>query len=298
MSARIRVGRTIRAERETVFAMSMTMKKVLAATMGALALCLALAPGIAWGATDPDVVLTPVDGASDVAVAIELPEGARDDVRTLRLTLEVTADDLDAVNVGFAFGEGAGASAVKEARYRVQDDGTGRLNLYLAGNDNLFEGDVLALGRVTAVPADGSDGAVRVTVAVAADGLSVVNAAHTASALAATSSDPVTVEVGKGSTPNPPTPPDGSDDGNDDGNGSGNGDGNGNGNGSGAGGGTGDGAVKDLGTNTSPGAPFGMDRSLVSTGDVLVPVVGVLAALVAAAAIVLAVVVVRRRSRR
>ncbi len=298
MSARIRVGRTIRAERETVFAMSMTMKKVLAATMGALALCLALAPGIAWGATDPDVALTPVDGASDVAVAIELPEGARDDVRTLRLTLEVTADDLDAVNVGFAFGEGAGASAVKEARYRVQDDGTGRLNLYLAGNDNLFEGDVLALGRVTAVPADGSDGAVRVTVAVAADGLSVVNAAHTASALAATSSDPVTVEVGKGSTPNPPTPPDGSDDGNDDGNGSGNGDGNGNGNGSGAGDGTGDGAVKDLGTNTSPGAPFGMDRSLVSTGDVLVPVVGVLAALVAAAAIVLAVVVVRRRSRR
>ena len=298
MSARIRVGRTIRAERETVFAMSMTMKKVLAATMGALALCLALAPGVAWGATDPDVVLTPVDGASDVAVAIELPEGARDDVRTLRLTLEVTADDLDAVNVGFAFGEGAGASAVKEARYRVQDDGTGRLNLYLAGNDNLFEGDVLALGRVTAVPADGSDGAVRVTVAVAADGLSVVNAAHTASALAATSSDPVTVEVGKGSTPNPPTPPDGSDDGNDDGNGSGNGDGNGNGNGSGAGDGTGDGAVKDLGTNTSPGAPFGMDRSLVSTGDVLVPVVGVLAAIVAAAAIVLAVVVVRRRSRR
>ncbi len=82
MSACIRVGRTIRAERETVFAMSMTMKKVLAATMGALALCLALAPGIAWGATDPDVVLTPVDGASDVAVAIELPEGARDDVRT------------------------------------------------------------------------------------------------------------------------------------------------------------------------------------------------------------------------
>ncbi|RDB66785.1 hypothetical protein [Eggerthella sinensis] len=278
--------------------MSMTMKKVLAATMGALALCLALAPGVAWGATDPDVVLTPVDGVSDVAVAIELPEGARDDVRTLRLTLEVTADDLDAVNVGFAFGDGAGASAVKEARYRVQDDGTGRLNLYLAGNDNLFESDVLALGRVTAVPADGSDGAVRVTVAVAADGLSVVNAAHTASALAATSSDPVTVEVGKGSTPNPPTPPDGSDDGNDDGNGLGNGDGDGNGNGSGAGGGTGDGAVKDLGTNTSPGAPFGMDRSLVSTGDVLVPVVGVLAALVAAAAIVLAVVVVRRRSRR
>ena len=132
--------------------------------------------------------------------------------------------------------------------------------------------------------------------AVAADGLSVVNAAHTASALAATSSDPVTVEVGKGSTPNPPTPPDGSDDGNDDGNGSGNGDGNGNG--SGAVDGAGDGAVKDLGTNTSPGAPFGMDRSLVSTGDVLVPVVGVLAALVAAAAIVLAVVVVRRRSRR
>lgn len=297
MSARIRVGRTIRAERETVFAMSMTMKKVLVATMGALALCLALAPGVAWGATDPDVVLTPVDGASDVAVAIELPEGARDDVRTLRLTLEVTADDLDAVNVGFAFGDGAGASAVKEARYRVQD-GTGRLNLYLAGNDNLFEGDALALGRVTAVPADGSDGAVRVTVAVAADGLSVVNAAHTASALAATSSDPVTVEVGKGSTPNPPTPPDGSDDGNDDGNGSGNGDGNGNGNGSGTGDGAGDGAVKDLGTNTSPGAPFGMDRSLVSTGDVLVPVVGVLAAIVAAAAIVLAVVVVRRRSRR
>ncbi|WP_270299336.1 hypothetical protein [Eggerthella sinensis] len=70
----------------------------------------------------------------------------------------MTADDLDAVNVGFAFGDGAGASAVKEARYRVQD-GTGRLNLYLAGNDNLFEGDALALGRVTAVPADGSDGA-------------------------------------------------------------------------------------------------------------------------------------------
>ena len=60
--------------------MAETMKKMAAAALAACALCLALVPGIAWAAVDPEAV---VEGAGDgAAVSLKLPDGARDDVRT------------------------------------------------------------------------------------------------------------------------------------------------------------------------------------------------------------------------
>ena len=129
------------------------MKKMAAAALAACALCLALVPGIAWAAVDPEAV---VEGAGDgAAVSLKLPDGPRDDVRTLRLGLTVTAADLEGVQVDFAFDGSLDGVAVKEARYR-HEGGVGHLNLYLAGNKNLYENDVLKLGTVKLTGADGT----------------------------------------------------------------------------------------------------------------------------------------------
>ncbi|MEI3231832.1 MAG: hypothetical protein V8S24_11760 [Gordonibacter pamelaeae] len=150
------------------------MKKFAAGALAACALCLALVPGAAWAAVDPEAVLQKVDGSDDVAVSLKLPEGARDNVRTLRLTLTVKGADLDGVEAGFAFDGSLDGVAVKEARYR-HEGSEGILSLYLAGDANLFANDTLALGSVRLA---GEEGA---TVEIGVGSLSVVNAAHDAS---------------------------------------------------------------------------------------------------------------------
>ena len=270
--------------------MAETMKKMAAAALAACALCLALVPGIAWAAVDPEAV---VEGAGDgAAVSLKLPDGPRDDVRTLRLGLTVTAADLEGVQVDFAFDGSLDGVAVKEARYR-HEGGVGHLNLYLAGNKNLYENDVLKLGTVKLTGADGT------TVGIGAGELGVVSAAHDASEPTLFSTGPVTVEIGA-ATPNPPDPPagggeaEGGDAGGDEG-GSGSGSGSGSGTGGGAGDGSGSGGA-DADANRSPGAPSGTEQPLMATGDGLAVPLAVCGA-VALAAVAAAACSLARRPR-
>lgn len=264
------------------------MKKMAAAALAACALCLALVPGIAWAAVDPEAV---VEGAGDgAAVSLKLPDGPRDDVRTLRLGLTVTAADLEGVQVDFAFDGSLDGVAVKEARYR-HEGGVGHLNLYLAGNKNLYENDVLKLGTVKLTGADGT------TVGIGAGELGVVSAAHDASEPALFSTGPVTVEIGA-ATPNPPDPPAGG--GEEEGGGAGGDEGgSGSGSGSGTGGSAGDGSGSggaDADANRSPGAPSGTEQPLMATGDGLAVPLAVCGA-VALAAVAAAACSLARRSR-
>lgn len=243
--------------------MTKTLKKLAAGVLVACSLCLALVPGAAWAAVDPEAALQKVDGSDDVAVFIKLPEGARDDVRTLRLTLTVKGDDLDEVKADFVFDGSLDDVAVKDARYR-HEGGEGVVNLYLAGNVNLFANDTLELGSVHLTGEEGT------TVEIGVGPLSVVNTAHDTSDPVVYSQGSVPVEIGaESTTPNPPEPPAG--EGEDDKPGSGDNPGSGEGSGSGEGTGTGSGnggaGSGDGSTNTSPGAPTGTDQSLVTTGD-------------------------------
>ena len=268
--------------------MMSTMKKYAAGALVACALCLALVPGAAWAAVDPEAVLQKVDGSDDVAVSLKLPEGARDNVRTLRLTLTVKGADLDGVEAGFAFDGSLDGVAVKEARYR-HEDSEGVLSLYLAGDANLFANDTLALGSAHLT---GEEGA---TVEIGVGSLSVVNAAHDASDPAVYSQGSVPVELGaESTTPNPPEPPAGEGEGNEPGSGDNQGSGEGTGTGSGNGGtGSGNGSA-----NTSPGAPTGTDQSLVTTGDSLASSPAALGTVALAAAAVVALGLVRLGKRR
>ncbi|RDB62211.1 hypothetical protein C1878_07685 [Gordonibacter sp. 28C] len=262
--------------------MTDTMKKLAAGAFAALALCLALAPGIAWADVDPEAVLQKVDGSDDVSVAIVLPDGARDQVNALQLAITLKGDSLDEVKAEFAFDDSLKGVAVKEARYR-HEGGEGRLNLYLAGNVDLFATSPLKLGAVHVTAPDGT------TVQVGAGQLSVVNAAHDASTPELYFSEPVSVEVGAGVSPNPPTPPAGDDDAD-------KGDGSGTGSGTGDGSGSGGDSGYDGSANRSPGAPSGTDSPLVTTGDNLATTLVAcgMAAVAAGALVVLA----RRKSRR
>lgn len=268
--------------------MTKTLKKCVAGALVACALCLALVPGAAWAAVDPEAVLQKVDGSDDVAVSLKLPEGARDNVHTLRLTLTVRGADLDGVKAGFAFDGSLGGVAVKEARYR-HEGGEGVLNLYLAGNTNLFENDTLALGSAHLTGEEGT------TVEIGVGSLSVVNAAHDTSDPAVYSQGSVPVELGaESTTPNPPEPPAGEGEGDKPGSGDNPGSGEGTGTESGNGGtssGTGS-------ANTSPGAPTGTDQSLVTTGDSLASSPAALGTVALAAAAVVALGLVRLGKRR
>lgn len=270
--------------------MTDTMKKLAAGAFAALALCLALAPGIAWADVDPEAVLQKVDGSDDVSVDIVLPDGARDQVNALQLVITLKGDSLDDVEAGFAFDDSLKGVAVKEARYR-HEGGEGRLNLYLAGNVDLFAASPLKLGAVHVTAPDGT------TVQVGAGQLSVVNAAHDASTPELYTAGPVSVEVGAGMSPNPPTPPAGDDDaGKGDGSGTGDGTGDGTGSGSGNGSGSGGDSGYDGSANRSPGAPSGTDSPLVTTGDNLATTLAAcgMAAVAAGALVVLA----RRKAQR
>lgn len=253
--------------------MTETLKKLAACALAACALCLALAPGAAWAAVDPEAVLQKVDGSDDVAVSIKLPEGARDDVRTLRLTLTVKGADLGGVRADFVFDGSLDGVAVKEAPYR-HEGGEGVMNLYLAGDVNLFENDTLELGNVHLA---GEEGA---TVEIGVGSLSVVNAAHDSSDPAVYSMGSVPVEIGaESTTPNPPEPPAGEGEGDE----PGSGENPGSGEGTGTGSGNGDTGSGNGSANTSPGAPTGTDQPLVTTGDGLASSLAALGALALAA---------------
>ena len=77
------------------------MKKMTACALAACALCLALAPGIAWAGEAPGVVLD--EGASNgsVDVSLVVPKGG-DEVRALKLSLTVKGEGGEALGPGSA----------------------------------------------------------------------------------------------------------------------------------------------------------------------------------------------------
>lgn len=284
------------------------MKKMTACALAACALCLALAPGIAWAGEAPGVVLD--EGASNgsVDVSLVVPKGG-DEVRALKLSLTVKGEGGEALEAGFGFSKAVEGAAVAQVRFKPVDGGQ-RVNLYVAVKDgNLFSGDRLDLG--TLALSSSSDSVAEVSVS----SLEVVSSSHVEmdeKQLGMELPAPLSVKVASGSSVGPDEPgdpggtPGGSpDDGSGDGSGGNPGDGSegsgqnpGENSGEGTGGSNAKPSPEKLpsGPNVSPGAPSGSDKALVTTGDGLFPLVaGCVAVALVAGAVVL---VVALRSRR
>ena len=147
------------------------MKKMTACALAACALCLALAPGIAWAGEAPGVVLD--EGASNgsVDVSLVVPKGG-DEVRALKLSLTVKGEGGEALEAGFGFSKAVEGAAVAQVRFKPVDGGQ-RVNLYVAVKDgNLFSGDRLDLG--TLALSSSSDSVAEVSVS----SLEVVSSSH------------------------------------------------------------------------------------------------------------------------
>ena len=147
------------------------MKKMTAGALAACALCLALAPGIAWAGEAPGVVLD--EGASNGSadVSLVVPKGG-DEVRALKLSLTVKGEGGEALEAGFGFSKAVEGAAVAQVRFKPVDGGQ-RVNLYVAVKDgNLFSGDRLDLG--TLALSSSSDSVAEVSVS----SLKVVSSSH------------------------------------------------------------------------------------------------------------------------
>lgn len=286
MSAHEAHNEAFETARGTVAAMTQTMKNLAGCALAAVAFCLALAPAVAWADVDPEASLIKVDGEDAVAVTLIAPDAPRDKVYALSLSLNVTGIDPSKTTVSFAFDNSLSSVSVKDARV-VEQQGTYRVNLYVAGGENLYKNDQIALGKVEFAGADNATA----EVSVDANSLQLVNAAHTRSVPPFYAGQPASVELGKATDPsNPDTPdsPDTPSTGDDNkGDGDQNNTGNGNSN-------TNDTSGSNPDANRSPGAPSGTDYTPVSTGDNLTGVVIALAASLAVAAVALVILSIRR----
>ncbi|MBC2889226.1 hypothetical protein [Gordonibacter massiliensis (ex Traore et al. 2017)] len=237
--------------------MTDTMKKLAAGTFAALALCLALIPGIAWADVDPGVTFKQDPDSNKVAVELALPVRAPDDVRALKLTVVIEALDPQAVEAKFDFADELKSEKVQEVRYGLVD-GKSSISIYLVSDDNLFAGKTLSLGNISFEADEGTKLGLEVV------SFETVNAAHEKIDAGMTLPNVYTVTVAEEGSPNPPTPPAGDDDAD---KGDGSGTESGTGDGSGTGSGSGNGSGSDGSANRSPGAPSGTDSPLVTTGD-------------------------------
>ncbi len=141
------------------------MVKKLIQGVGVTAACLQLAL-LPAKAADPAVSLTKEENGNNFRADLELTENLKSkDVVSLQLSFEVdkkpSKDDIQ-----FEFNEGI-PSQVKTYRYDPEE---GRLNIYISGNQKLFESDTLTLGTVVL-----SDKIENATVHVVKDSFVIVN---------------------------------------------------------------------------------------------------------------------------
>lgn len=174
------------------------MKKLLATLLLGAALAMAALPVSAQG-TDGTVTLT-ADGNA-AAVSLALPQEAAQGVTALRLSFEVESSE--PVEAEFVF-DAALPGTVQQYRY---DAANGRLNVYVAGREDLLPDGNAALGEVRVK----SSQATTATVRVVQDSLELVDAALAKSEATTSSNGEVslTVDDNGGTTPQPSEKPSG-----------------------------------------------------------------------------------------
>lgn len=174
------------------------MKKLLATLLLGAALAVAALPVSAQG-TDGTVTLT-ADGNA-AAVSLALPQEAAQGVTALRLSFEVESSE--PVEAEFVF-DAALPGTVQQYRY---DAASGRLNVYVAGREDLLPDGNAALGEVRVK----SSQATTATVRVVQDSLELVDAALAKSEATTSSNGDVslTVDDNGGTTPQPSEKPSG-----------------------------------------------------------------------------------------
>lgn len=174
------------------------MKKLLATLLLGAALAVAALPVSAQG-TDGTVTLT-ADGNA-AAVSLALPQEAAQGVTALRLSFEVESSE--PVEAEFVF-DAALPGTVQQYRY---DAASGRLNVYVAGREDLLPDGNAALGEVRVK----SSQATTATVRVVQDSLELVDAALAKSEATISSNRDVslTVDDNGGATPQPSEKPSG-----------------------------------------------------------------------------------------
>ena len=174
------------------------MKKFLATLLLGAALAVAALPVSAQG-TDGTVTLT-ADGNA-AAVSLALPQEAAQGVTALRLSFEVESSE--PVEAEFVF-DAALPGTVQQYRY---DAASGRLNVYVAGREELLPDGNAALGEVRVESSQASTATVRVV----QDSLELVDAALAKSEATTSSNGEVslTLDGNGGTTPQPSEKPSG-----------------------------------------------------------------------------------------
>lgn len=174
------------------------MKKLLATLLLGAALAVAALPVSAQG-TDGTVTLT-ADGNA-AAVSLALPQEAAQGVTALRLSFEVESSE--PVEAEFVF-DAALPGTVQQYRY---DAASGRLNVYVAGREELLPDGNAALGEVRVESSQASTATVRVV----QDSLELVDAALAKSEATTSSNGEVslTMDDNGGTTPQPSEKPSG-----------------------------------------------------------------------------------------
>ena len=174
------------------------MKKLLATLLLGAALAVAALPVSAQG-TDGTVTLT-ADGNA-AAVSLALPQEAAQGVTALRLSFEVESSE--PVEAEFVFDA---ALPGTEQQYRY-DAASGRLNVYVAGREELLPDGNAALGEVRVESSQASTATVRVV----QDSLELVDAALAKSEATTSSNGEVslTLDGNGGTTPQPSEKPSG-----------------------------------------------------------------------------------------
>lgn len=165
------------------------MKKLLATLLLGAALAAAALP---VSAREADSTVTVTATGNAAAVSLNLPENTVQGVKAFQLSFEVDSDE--ALDASFAFDKSL-PGTVQEYRY---DASVGRLNIYVAGRDDVLPGGSTSLGQVRLTGGTGT-----ATVRVVADSLQLVDGAQGKTEIEAASNGEVSLDLNDKATPAP-----------------------------------------------------------------------------------------------
>lgn len=165
------------------------MKKLLATLLLGAALAAAALP---VSAREADSTVTVTATGNAAAVSLNLPENTVQGVKAFQLSFEVDSDE--ALDASFAFDKSL-PGTVQEYRY---DASAGRLNIYVAGRDDVLPGGSTSLGQVRLTGGTGT-----ATVRVVADSLQLVDGAQGKTEIEAASNGEISLDLNDKATPAP-----------------------------------------------------------------------------------------------